>query len=484
MERDSPTQSGKAIDNVNGPEHREHLRQALLAAADEEASAIVEQARRDITVAVHRARRDLLLIRAQLELCGVDRPSLPVTDRLELPIASLDEGVPREALVVGRTQSLRRVVHEANLELSQLSAGVVAATPRDDSVTVAIPSQPTARRVPRSRLFLTVGVLIVIVAGGTAGWVYSQRDRGAVAAQPQVAAATSTTTVPSLDNPSAVALTDNPLAARVPSARVVVQTIRPVWMRLTVDDGVDAGRMYPAGAIEALNPSRDISIRAGDAGAVLVAVDGAAPMPLGQTGQVLTRRITTGAPQASSPSAPIPGVIPAPAETSNAASIVAVPSAEELRPNSAVPIVRPSEASVTPPAANVPAAADPQHAEILDRHERWLDAQKRGDRASLQTLTAESFSLRDERPGQDSRNAGAASDWLVSDVRIDIAGVGAVLTARLRSVIAGVPNESLLSEVWVRDDQRRWALMGVRITPMTQVQQRDRTATTPAAPSR
>ena len=161
-----------------------------------------------------------------------------------------------------------------------------------------------------------------------------------------------------------------------------------------------------------------------------------------------------------------------------------VPSVEELRPNSAGPNVRPSEASVTPPAANVPAAVDPQHAEILDRHERWLDAQKRGDRASLQTLTTESFSLRDERPGQDSRNAGAASDWLVSDVRIDIAGVGAVLTARLRSVIAGVPNESLLSEVWVRDDQRRWALMGVRITPMTPGQQRDRAATTPAAPSR
>jgi hypothetical protein len=133
--------------------------------------------------------------------------------------------------------------------------------------------------------------------------------------------------------------------------------------------------------------------------------------------------------------------------------------------------------------ANVPAAVDPQHAEILDRHERWLDAQKRGDRASLQTLTTESFSLRDERPGQDGRNAGAASDWVVSDVRIDIAGVGAVLTARLRNV-TGVPNESLLSEVWVRDDQRRWALMGVRITPMTQVQQRDRAATPPATPSR
>jgi hypothetical protein len=57
----------------------------------------------------------------------------------------------------------------------------------------------------------------------------------------------------------------------------------------------------------------------------------------------------------------------------------------------------------------------------------------------------------------------------ISDVRIDVAGAGAVLTARLRSTADGVVKDSLLSEVWVRGDRQQWALMGVRITPVDSV---------------
>src|SRR5688572_10425760 len=104
MERDSSAPRGTSNSGVTASEpaaaagdQQEQLRQALLAAADEEAAAIVEQARRDITVAVRRARRDLHLIRAQLHLCGVEMPASPATGSIEDGRSSLDEAVPYDA---------------------------------------------------------------------------------------------------------------------------------------------------------------------------------------------------------------------------------------------------------------------------------------------------------------------------------------------------------------------------------------------------
>jgi len=71
----------------------------------------------------------------------------------------------------------------------------------------------------------------------------------------------------------------------------VLQTLRPVWMRLDVDGNGDAGRLYPAGETRELNPRQTLLIRAGDAGAVMLAVDGGPMAALGLAGQVITRRI-------------------------------------------------------------------------------------------------------------------------------------------------------------------------------------------------
>jgi hypothetical protein len=121
--------------------------------------------------------------------------------------------------------------------------------------------------------------------------------------------------------------------------------------------------------------------------------------------------------------------------------------------------------------------ADRQNAAILARHERWLEAFVRGDRQSVRALTTDGFSLRDERaPAETNTPNGSAPQ--VSDIQIDVAGVGAVLTGRLRTVIDGVPHESQLSEVWVRNSQQEWALMGVRITPTAPAGQSDRPAST------
>jgi len=113
-----------------------------------------------------------------------------------------------------------------------------------------------------------------------------------------------------------------------------------------------------------------------------------------------------------------------------------------------------------------------QQAAIFARHVQWLDAYGRSDQSAMSTLTAAGFSLRDERTGR-SANAAASTGtpMQVSDVHIDVAGVGAVLTARLRTTVDGVTSESMLSEVWVRGEQQRWSLMGVRITPVESVPQ-------------
>jgi len=62
-------------------------------------------------------------------------------------------------------------------------------------------------------------------------------------------------------------------------------------MRVDVDGSSDIGRTYAAGETRVLTPRQLVSIRAGDAGAVLLGIGGGAPAPLGADGQVITRRI-------------------------------------------------------------------------------------------------------------------------------------------------------------------------------------------------
>ena len=106
---------------------------------------------------------------------------------------------------------------------------------------------------------------------------------------------------------------------------------------------------------------------------------------------------------------------------------------------------------------------------MLASHSQWLEAYARGDERAVAAITAEGFSMRDERTGRNGAPVAAITPSQVSDIRVDVAGTGAVLTARLRTSIDGVVSESLLSEVWVRRDQQRWGLMGVRITPVENV---------------
>lgn len=66
-------------------------------------------------------------------------------------------------------------------------------------------------------------------------------------------------------------------------------TLRPVWLRVNVDDNRAFERQVPAGERIPLEANGPIAVRAGDAGAVRVTVDGRDAGVLGADGQVVTR---------------------------------------------------------------------------------------------------------------------------------------------------------------------------------------------------
>ncbi|HET7217191.1 MAG TPA: DUF4115 domain-containing protein [Vicinamibacterales bacterium] len=85
-----------------------------------------------------------------------------------------------------------------------------------------------------------------------------------------------------------------PVASSGPARALNVQmvTVRPVWARVTVDDKKVIEREIPGGQTIPLAADRAISIRAGDAGAVRLIVDGKDQGPLGRAGQPATRTLT------------------------------------------------------------------------------------------------------------------------------------------------------------------------------------------------
>lgn len=84
-------------------------------------------------------------------------------------------------------------------------------------------------------------------------------------------------------------------AERTPPPFVVeLVTTRQVWLRVTVDGERRFERLIPAGERFMFDASREVDVRAGDAGAVDVSVAGAPSVPLGADGQVVTRTFRPG----------------------------------------------------------------------------------------------------------------------------------------------------------------------------------------------
>lgn len=80
-------------------------------------------------------------------------------------------------------------------------------------------------------------------------------------------------------------------SAPVPAAPVQIEvtTVRRVWMRVIVDGERVVEREVPAGQQLRYSANREITVRAGDAGAVHVRVGTGEPVSLGRDGFPVTR---------------------------------------------------------------------------------------------------------------------------------------------------------------------------------------------------
>ena len=73
--------------------------------------------------------------------------------------------------------------------------------------------------------------------------------------------------------------------------QVELVALRKVWMRVTVDGDRAIEQEIEEGQRLRFGANRAIVVRAGDAGAVTISVDGQAATPLGRSGQPATRTL-------------------------------------------------------------------------------------------------------------------------------------------------------------------------------------------------
>jgi hypothetical protein len=113
-------------------------------------------------------------------------------------------------------------------------------------------------------------------------------------------AANPTSPTPSAGSDAAPAPAQPPAAPAAPPRPLNVEllTARPVWTRVTVDDRRVVERELPGGQRLSFGADRTIIIRAGDAGAIRVVVDGKDVGVLGRDGQIASRSFVVSSPVA------------------------------------------------------------------------------------------------------------------------------------------------------------------------------------------
>jgi hypothetical protein len=225
-----------------------------------------------------------------------------------------------------------------------------------------------------------------------------------------------------------------------------------------------------------LHGASEVTLRAGDAGAVRVAIDGGAAAPLGRNGAVVTRRIDAGsvaptktphvdrmsptdvAHAAVARDLPVVALVAPSGPLLSAAQPAFAPAAAALKQLPATeqaPAVRPGGGT---PAA-LPTGLTVGENEVLRAHQSYFDALRRGDQAAISRVLARSFTVSGSPP------VGAVG-LTVSNLSVQISGVGAVVSgsASRQGNGAGAPDRLLFSEVWA-NTEGAWQLLSVRFLP-------------------
>jgi len=517
------------------------MREEVLAAADHEARGIVSAARADVRRILLKARRDLLVLAAQVRAAGrlgdgedtVDTSSnfLPADDFGQAQNALttarhdirrvLDESRPELEGLASEGEALRAALHHhqpadnrppdvrrhvSRLPIQDVPQDGFAETPPDfDFISIGSDDSPelTIRQpgFPVRALVAAAASFGALALMGTGLWMFwpfgtdtSKAETPASVAAPSKPAAASSV---SAAVRSPIADPRSPLSIRLAAKETS-------WVRITADGRVTAERIFRPGETENIRASREVSIRAGDAGAVTVAVDGRQPVALGREGEVVTRRFTVEAPRAARTTTPpvAPGPRNPPAPIAQAPPQRQTPASARPAPSTAVAVqppprvieqptvtaapppappapsnppastplsARPATASVERPPLTAPAASSPSLQDVLTRDaSRWLDAYYRQDRATMASLSPQG-TVSDNRAEKERMPRGLTGvRRSLDEVNFQVAGTEVLFTARMTERMdnpaAGQMAQavSFVSQMWTQRNGS-WQLLDVRI---------------------
>ena len=267
-----------------------------------------------------------------------------------------------------------------------------------------------------------------------------------------------------------------------PRVSVSLTAVRPVWVRARVDGKEALARLVRAGEGLDFRGAHDVVLRAGDAGALMMSVNGAAATVLGGDGAVVTRRVTAArarrpaAGVASDPLHVAPGSMTPLGRPTAAIPVVRLPAARQLRSVDGVAPVHPVGPLQTPPPPSPTRAAlaapastvsrdNTDEEDVLRGHEAYFEALRRGDRGQLGHLIADGFSTTGAPAADES---GIPYEISLRKASIEVRGVGAVVSGTASQRIRGPEGEFLrdqdllFSEVWIKRSGQ-WQLMNVRL---------------------
>jgi hypothetical protein len=384
-------------------------------------------------------------------------------------------------------------------------------TPRPAPVeTLDAPEEESSTTDVSTGVFSTIGTAAPARLGGRrTALVLSIAAAAAVAAltatfvlsrpSPPAAREARTTALTRPSSASATGVPAAPAPASSPedlSLSLTIEARQPAWIELSVDGQEEAGRTVPAGEMRRIVGARSVAIRAGDAGAVYVAIGNGRAEPLGNSGAVITRRFTAsdGAGAAANANngetpavGPGPGAIEtpvstvgtrpapavAPAPVAAAASATDAGTAARAAPPSAPDAAAPAS-TTAPPVAAGSGIQSGARTDLVQAGQLWLDAYHRRDRAGMAELGAEGLKVSDER------SVAERFQWSQGGVRreldqveLELTGDTAVMTARMTERAEGVSSSTLVSrvsQVWIRRTGR-WQLSDVRLIAESRLNQ-------------
>jgi hypothetical protein len=492
------------------------MRADVVATADVEARGIVAAARSEVREVLIKARRDLLAIAAQVQAATEvpEEPGASGGDAADAAPLPADDLSAAHHVLTSARHDIRGVLDDVRPDLEALASEAaalrcglrqvpatplteapVAQVPRDtfdlsEGAALVTPNVRTNVHPHRPQLFVAAFVVVGFAVAGAVTWwlLHSVTEERPLPTRSLSIVDNPASPVPVVETDPALPqpLADTPLptdsVGTAASLAIRMNVRRAVWARTTVDGRVMSARLFNAGETQQFDAARDVSIRAGDAGAVLISINGAEEIPLGRDGEVITRvfALDEKTPPAASPQPDDRAVgatsgtavesdnePPALPTSPRVGDGLETPDLATTRPDNLPTTEPPGSAQPIPPPAAV--AAPTVREQVLGSTERWLAAYYRRDRPAMAALSSPQLSLSDERTERDRLPPGLVGVRLLLDnVQVqafgDSAIVSARMTERMEDLAAGrtIQSVSFVSLVWTRR-AATWQLEDVRV---------------------